>query len=590
MPEGLAVARFKWIDETGKTLFSNPPFKGDVEGFALNMDYQLDNDIKVRAKSPVNAEKMRLELIVFGYGNAEFSNIKMAKYPSGEIVLSGNNLQLWKSYNIKGASSNLEKRDAGNVLSISMPKTKLPYRYPAVCWEDWNVFSFETMADWLNTTAGHIKKKDPTRLVSSYVGWVFGSHSIWDGCMTIQRLDVSLANTPNIEINGIQACIAGEDFTYATFPVDMARKYDKPIYLTDMIDFPYGFYSGFDCIYKGYMAALQHGMDGVFGYCWYANWPPAYNYYTHLTATQLETLVSDTRKGIEYFKGYDLRTNVAFIEPLMTYSLADKDGRKGDNLDCAGLYHLMLDSGYMPDVVTVYEIEKLGASILDKYDCLFISDCPVLKEEVSVILKDFVHKGGTLVSSGALPQFDFKYNKLSNTIAKKDIPLVKYTDNLKDIASANVYDYGKGKVVNFRHKIGRKYWGRVRRWREAGNTPQVYMRLDNSQEAVIKRDYLRNEFVKNIAESGFSLDTYIVNPSGDVHLACYYSDVDDAKLFLVNRGSRQRETVIKLPSSLSVGKKINAVVDFDKNYDISLDKDNQIVIPSFNHSIIIDIK
>jgi hypothetical protein len=269
--------------------------------------------------------------------------------------------------------------------------------------------------------------------------------------MTIQRLDISMANTPDIEINGIQACIAGDDFTYATFPIDMARKYGKKIYLTDMVDFPYGLYSGFDTIYKGYIASVQHGMDGIFGYCWYANWPPSYNYYEHLTKPQMDVLISDTQKAIKQLDGFALATQTSFLMPLMSYSLADPNGRKGDNLDCFGLYHLVLDSGFMPDVLTTYELSKSTDDMLSKYKVVFLPDCPVLTQENSERLKIFIENGGIVVSSGSLPKYDLAYEKLSTPWVdeKKQGRFDLYAE----------YAFGQGKVVNFYEKVGRSYMG-----------------------------------------------------------------------------------------------------------------------------------
>jgi hypothetical protein len=389
-------------------------------------------------------------------------------------------------------------------------------------------------------------------------------------------LDISLANTPNIEINGIQTCIAGDDYTYATFPIDMARKYNKPINLTDMVDFPYGLYSGFDAIYKGCMASVQHGMDGLFAYCWYAKWPPAYNYYTHLTARENEILLTDTQNAIESLKNYQLNTKVAFLMPLMTFSLADENGRKGDNLDNFGLYHLVLDTGYMPDVITTYELEKGIIDSLSKYRVIFLPDCPVISPENNKTLIEYVQNGGTIISSGQLPEYDLAYKKLENGFSSK----FKISKNGIELV-------GKGKVVNINDKIGRSYMGKVRRWREAGNTPQVYMRLDRSRKEKIRRDFVRNKFYERVKSTGFTPDVIIPSQKHSVHIATYKNEKTESdKVMFVNKGKRVKSLEVILSNRFSSRNKANAFVDFDKSYPVEINE-GVLRLPPFTTSIIL---
>ena len=212
------------------------------------------------------------------------------------------------------------------------------------------------MAHWLDESAQHIKQRDPSRAVSSFVGAVCGFHSMWDFANVTQRLDISLANSPHIEINGVQTPIGGKDLTHATFLMDLARKYNKPITANDFVDFPNGLYSGFEPVYRGALATVKHGANGLYACLWYLPGCLPYSYSVTMSKPDRDRITADTKSAIEVLKGYHLQTKVAFIEPIMSYSLADEGGYKGDEIDSGGLYHLVLDLGLIPDVMTPYEI------------------------------------------------------------------------------------------------------------------------------------------------------------------------------------------------------------------------------------------
>lgn len=226
----------------------------------------------------------------------------------------------WVFEGTREASESFARAGEEVVLEINAPASTAPYGNSSVAHTDWIQFSFESMADWLNRCARYIKERDTSRKVASYVGWIFGMHSMWDGVQEEQRFDISLVNTPDIDINGFQLAIAGDDYTYATFNIDLARKYGKEMWGTDLVDFPYGLFSGFNPIYRASLACVQRGLDGFFYYNWHGTYD--YSYSEHMTDAQIRRMVTSVKEGVETLEGYKLQTGVAQFLPIRLASMA----------------------------------------------------------------------------------------------------------------------------------------------------------------------------------------------------------------------------------------------------------------------------
>ncbi|RLE27840.1 MAG: hypothetical protein DRJ61_17040, partial [Acidobacteria bacterium] len=430
--EKLGVLQFMFFDDEGKFMhikagnqFELKQVEGQWETTSIVMKspvkeprlcWALGEEAFPTAPPPT-AKTLKLGLKLLGPGRIKFRNPSIKKWPTGEELLSPKGLSLEeaeKNWKFKSSSekikveSNIESSKDGSVpiFTISAQQPPLPYKNTGVALEDWVNFSHESMANWLNTVAGHIKERDPGRDVISYIAFTFGFHNQWEGNNSVMRLDIDLANSPNVGTYGIQLALADRDFSYATSSIDVARKYGKPVYATDLIDFPDGLYSGFEPIYRASLATVQHGLDGIFYFAWSAPPIPQYEYRNHLSKTDLNRLISDTKTAIETVSKYKLHTKIAMLEPLMSYSLADEGGHKGDQLDSGGLYHLILDMGFIPDIITPYEISRQGSNLLKKYDLIFVSDCPVLDNKVNQLVIDYVKNGGVIIGSGRSPMKD----------------------------------------------------------------------------------------------------------------------------------------------------------------------------------------
>jgi hypothetical protein len=580
------------------------PIINEVDGqfYWTSFSNQTWGTISEICQLPANACRVRVKLFLLGTGKARFVDPSLQKWPTGEQLLPVEFLavktaqKLWSFENDPncGQSQIVPAEDNAKKLMfcLSVPSTPLPYKHTGAAWEDWVTFSYESMAGWLNMCAKHIKQRDESRQVISYVGCVFGLHTLGDFSTNWQRLDISLANSPDVNINGIQVCIADHDFTCATGPIDITRKYGKHIYATDLVDFPFGLNSGFEAIYLGALAAVQHGMDGMFYYCWYANEPKAYNYATNLTSSEIKRFIEDTNSAIEAVKGYVLQTDVAVLHPMMSYSLADENGRKSDLFDSAGLYHLILDIGLMPDIWTPYEIAKQGQDCLKKYKLLFIPDCPILDNAANQALITFIRNGGVVIGTGRYPQKDFAGNLLNEIIpAASGTECVSATDITKAISEHKVATLGRGRIYWIHGKLGRTYWGKVKRWREAGNTPSVFMQTDISNDSESLRKYIRCSMDKLIDLSGIHRVAKFDVASGNIHLAVYKKKKSDSTnnllLFLVNKGRGRTEDISMTMNSSLSAKTGDVLIDFDRKVPVSADANGLFTIPGFAHSCIL---
>jgi hypothetical protein len=548
---------FAWLDSAGN-LITVSAAQGDGNDAGT---YQLQGNVL----APSNAASVILHCKLLAWGEVTFRNPTMTESAS-DVVLTNRDAAAWSHHAYTGESEASAAMEEGELLlTLKVSGSNVLSGNVALMLEDWITFSFEAMAQWLNICAKHIRNCDPDREISSYVGFVFAQQAQWDYAMVNQRLDISLMNTPDIDVNGIQMCIAGRDYTWATHVVDTARKYGKPIRSTDLIDFPYGLYSGFEAIYRGTLAAVQHGMTQTFWYGWKG--VPDYSFSQRMTTADRNRLVSDTRSAIEAVKGFKPYTNMALLMPIMSYSLADEGGYKGDMIDSGGLYHLLLDTGFTVDVWTPYEIENTGGNPLGKYDALFLSDCPVLPRAVYEKLTAFMDAGGALISSGRLPEKDLR-----------GIPF--------DVKLA-----GKARVASLEEPIGRRYWGKLKREQVYGNTPPVLVEAPDPERTPELRRQLRQQVTDAVAQLEVSSPVAFAEDTGTVHVVPFRNESTGATLlFLVHKGEgRCHHVDLGLDATLPVAA-AEAWCDFDSRRPCTLLEDNIVRTPDFAHACIINLK
>jgi len=555
---GLRSAGFHlaWLDGSGRLI--------TISGVHGEMNERGQLLIHGVVQAPANAVTVILHCKLLAWGQATFWNPECRDGETG-LLLTTREVLSWEHQSYLGrsaAKSRIEGKDLLLTLEAQSPEPVQTHTVLAL--EDWVVFSYEAMATWLNDCAKRIRAGDPDREISSYVGFVFAQKAQWDHAMVNQRLDISLMNTPDIDVNGIQMCIAGNDFTWATHVVDMARKYGKPVRATDLIDFPYGLYSGFEPIYRGTMACVQHGLSQVFWYGWKG--VPDYSFLQRMTTVDRDRLVLDTRQAIAATKEYRPVIRAAQLMPLMSYSVADEGGYKGDMLDHGGFYDLVLDAGIMVDVWTPYEIEKREENPLLAYEVLFLSDCPVLPREVHSRLTRFVEEGGTILGSGRLPEMDLRGEPFETSLA----------------SSNRVHVLGD--------RMGRQYWGRLRREQVYGNTPPVLVEAPDLSRVPEHRRILRERVRNALARLEDADRLSLIHNHGDVHASLLQSeDRDQTLLFLVHKAPGRCHHVDLRPQALPSFSSAEAWCDFDRRHPCDVLEQGILRTPDFAHVCLVTL-
>ena len=191
------------------------------------------------------------------------------------------------------------------------------------------------------------------------------------------------------------------------------------------------------------------------------------------------------------------------------------------------------------------------------YDLIFISDCPVLDNRVNQALIEYVKSGGILVGSGRPPLNDLAANRLAaRLLSDRKIP----TDApaMKAVASPTVERLGKGMIYWISDKLGRSYWGKVRRDSLVTNTPPIYTRLDYSDEAGSLRRFIRQSVNGMIDSVRVKQPAKIDVSEGTIHLAIYRkpNSNNEMLLFLLHTGQGRSHSVpVTLDSSVKLKKR-----------------------------------
>lgn len=559
--------------------------------------------IETFCRIPVRAATARLALKLMGPGRVTFSNPQVSFFPrSGNLV--PDEAEKW-GFSVQALSvGDYTNRAGAGTYTLKMVPRELPYEHTGLAWDDWIAFSYESMADWLNTCAARMKKRDPSRDVMSYLGCVFGTATLGDFSMYWQRLDISLANSPGIDINGIQVCIAADDYTMTTTPVDMARKYGKPIYLTDFVDFPYGLWSGFSAAYRGIMTAIQHGAAGTFPYAWVDTHAGTdYQYFKQMSGTQVKKFIDDQFAALAAVKGCRVCTDIAFVLPVMPYSLADDGGYKSDLLDIGGWCQLLNDAGIIADFYTPYELANRDWDLC-RYKTVILPDCPVLPREVNEVLVEYVRQGGTLLGAGRAPALDLRGQPLKKRLAESatEFRADRFETNRLSgdeigVARAIVGALkqsrrtatGRGQVLWIDEKLGKSYWGQARRGRPHGNTPAVYLKPSYTPVAEIMRQGIRMELRQTLADCIPDPLVKAVAGSEDAGIVLF-AEGEPGKgktvLFAVNHGKGRHAPVTVQLSRRMAGLQGTVQVDFDRTVTVAVGDTGRLELSGFSDTVI----
>lgn len=421
--------------------------------------------IQMRIAAPMNADRVWLLLKLAGFGTADFDDPDFREEGSPENLLANPSLEegddspdKWFFDNwIQGEGIKGEYLKSGGIggspfvrISIPRPDTVTrTYGNQDAAAHDWSLFWYEVGAQYINDFACVVKSADDSRPTATYLTYAFAFPVEWDYVFANAiAVDEVAMRGDCIHTIGMQIPSADGDPFRVTANLDLVRKYGKPMWAVDLLDWTRGVAIGYEANNKVAQATVQHGATGIFHYCWHGT--PDYDFYPVMKTDEMHRMLTDAREAIKLMRGMRVRPRVALIQPILPASPEDNLGCKNDYRSFYGWYKLLEAMHHTFDVVTLRELQK-GVVDLRQYDWVLVPDCAYMPWTAYLRLVKFAGWGGKLVLSGRFAERD--------EIGK---PL-KADKAFLDDRSLSLPDYG------------RPYAGRMHRNTWAGNTPPLFI-------------------------------------------------------------------------------------------------------------------
>lgn len=263
---------------------------------------------------------------------------------------------------------------------------------------DWASFWYRTAADTIERLAALTKEIDPIRPTVSYLTFGWSQVAEWDyvdwSCM---RTDHILARSRSHDAHGLQLCFARGNTFRLTAGLDLARKYGKPVWDWDLLDFVDGVRAGWEVHEKATHAAIQHGADALFYCCW--NGAKDFEFYPDWPIAAIARMTRDARQAMMLTQRYRVVADGALLNPMVPGAPSrELFGRNRVN-SLMGWYHLLERLTHGFDIVTLDEVEQ-GWADLSRYRWLMIPDCAYCSDAVIEVIERFRRAGGRVVSGG----------------------------------------------------------------------------------------------------------------------------------------------------------------------------------------------
>ena len=274
---------------------------------------------------------------------------------------------------------------------------------------DWMDFRSSAVAEMLEWMAARLRETDPSRPVVTYLTFGFANPFEWDYAQQMGiALDVIARGTPSVQVLGMQIAASEGDYDSVTCAIDMVRKYGKPAWAVDLLDFTRGVALGRAGLTRISESVVQHGGQGIEYYCWHGT--PIYNY-TDLGVPELRRMIEGTKRWAARTDGAAVVSDVALVMPRMPL-LRNLPEPANDWADFMGWYKLLVRAGVCPDV---YTLEELPSSQLSRYRAIVVPDCAYAPVDALKALAAARKAGVPLVTSGRFAHRDFSAQPLGET-------------------------------------------------------------------------------------------------------------------------------------------------------------------------------
>ena len=252
----------------------------------------------------------------------------------------------------------------GSCLQVKVPRDgpqTRGYRNVDAAVYDWAVFWNETAADYINRMSRLVKSCDPTRKTVTYLTYSFAYPAEWDYSQyyAIAPDEVAMRGR-DIDVFGLQVCSADGDPYRVTACLDLVRKYGKPVWAVDLVDFTSGVQIGYPALDRVTQSAIQHGARGIIYCAWHIPSVLDYSFHPRMAPADIRQMLTDARAAAAIMEGLTVCPRAALVQPILPASPNDLEGFKNDFRSFIGWYKLLEGVRETFDVVTLREISLRG--------------------------------------------------------------------------------------------------------------------------------------------------------------------------------------------------------------------------------------
>ncbi|MGO8749051.1 MAG: beta-galactosidase [Thermoguttaceae bacterium] len=529
------TAWVKGEQATGRGAYLELAWVGKGGGRPIGIDPSPDlkpgatwKQLLVRAIAPKDAQRAWLLLKFAGTGGATFDEVRFveqsggtnlapnAGFEAGAAAPEDWTFQNWTGGgNVESAYQKQGGRENSACVRIRVKALDAKARgyandHAAVF--DWAAFWNETAAEYVNRMSALVKRFDRTRTTVSYLTYSFAFPAEWDYTQQVAVAPDEVARRGrDIDVLGMQLCSADSDPYRATCCLDVVRKYGKPMWVVDLVDFTSGVHVGLPAMEKVTQAVVAHGAEGIV-YCgWHLTFVQDYSYWPGFPDEGLHRMVAMAREAIQRTRGLKMKPAAALVHTMMPMSALDGPEGKNDFRSFIGWYKVLEAMHETVDVVTLRELE-LDSAVLDRYPYVVVPDCPYLPRRAMRALRAYGDRGGLLVTTERFGLFNEFGRPMLNS-ERNGVKRVEVPDD------------------------GRAYTGTLTRDTHAGNTPPLF--LWRGETADTRAALARAVRSIGRAKQQNGVSTQVALAADDPNLRCVHWVGKDRQLvYLVNMGSK----------------------------------------------------
>ena len=446
-------------------------------------------------------------------------------------------------------------------------------------WSDFQEFGHDSVTNLFDYLGESIKKIDTSRPVISYGTCLYTYFWGWDELQNGMDLR-KIAKMKNMDFLGAQLPSHRGDFHPITCPLDIARKYKKPLYVMDLLDWTAGPEIGFDKMMRVAHATLQHGANGFLTYCWFAPGGD-YKFFTKWSDDELKKFNVYSRIARKFTQKKKINPDLLLVMPMLETTWTDPNGIKNDPEDFVGWYKMLIQNQYYFDVALFDDLSE--ETDLKKYKTIVIPDCAYINEKIIEKLNSYLKNGGNIVSSARFALYN-EYGK----------PLSFSFDNSKGkyIKVDSVTFYDSDKLRKITGGIGKAYLEKVRRFNLRWNTPPLFhvMNKNYMNENRIK---LRKSVRQVLEKSGYKPSISFAKDYPYVEAVLFEGKKEKLIYFVYNGENEKCEPLTITFYSKKKVKSMNAVYDMLTSEETDFKREGnryKFSIKPFKHACILILK